>query len=377
VADRLAIKRLTASDCTLFEAVFRKIKAGNQKSINLNADVLTGQLYPNLATAAAATGNEVPVVLTLYGPGGKSGHKLSRKIIKNPSYKNWRLNGEFIMGPQGDPGRYDEIRPGDLALMAFKGETVPNGMELILVSEANPADAAVHAALTSLLGARSMSVATPEQVAAAATRAAAPETHPVYLAAADPALDAALEDAAQCGIRGIRTLLKNRGRRKVSASDLAKAKAKADLTGQEGEGLVDAYLARKVAAGELARVRWISAENAISPFDFETITPVKARTLIDVKATRGPFDNVVHLSLAEIIEASGEVPYRIYRVFELDEIGGKLRISKNIGPLARELKALHETHMPTGIRVDGFSVATSALQWGPEQYLEWPDDEEA
>ena len=46
MADRIAIKRLTASDCTLFEAVFRSIDAGNQKSINLNADVLIDRLYP-------------------------------------------------------------------------------------------------------------------------------------------------------------------------------------------------------------------------------------------------------------------------------------------------------------------------------------------
>jgi len=39
----------------LFEAVYRKIDAGNQKSINLNADVLTGRLYPNLASMAAVS----------------------------------------------------------------------------------------------------------------------------------------------------------------------------------------------------------------------------------------------------------------------------------------------------------------------------------
>ena len=42
LADRIAIKKLTASDCTLFEAVFRKIGAGNQKTVltwdNFTAD---------------------------------------------------------------------------------------------------------------------------------------------------------------------------------------------------------------------------------------------------------------------------------------------------------------------------------------------------
>jgi len=36
---RLALKRLTDSDLTIFETLFRKLAAGNQKAINLNADV--------------------------------------------------------------------------------------------------------------------------------------------------------------------------------------------------------------------------------------------------------------------------------------------------------------------------------------------------
>ncbi len=178
MADHIAIKRLTASDCTFFEAVFRKIGAGNQKSINLNADVITGRLYPNLADAAAANDNEIPLPISIFGPGGKEQHSLTRKIIKNASYKNWRLNGEFVLGPPADPTRYDDVRPGDLAVMGFQGVAAPKKLDLIIVSQDDVADASLHAALANLLLGNSMIEATPTQIATAAEIAGVPESHP-------------------------------------------------------------------------------------------------------------------------------------------------------------------------------------------------------
>ncbi|MGH7041769.1 MAG: hypothetical protein ACREFY_06525, partial [Acetobacteraceae bacterium] len=243
--DRIAIKRLTRSDCTLFEGVFRKIGAGNQKSINLNADVLTGQLYPSLTSIAAATENEITLVVAIYGPDGRGAHRLSRKIIKNATYKNWRLDGEFVPGPPGEPDRYDDVTAGDLAVMIFKGDTAPTGMDLILISQTAPMDAALHAALTPLLGNGSMIRVTPDDMAAVAAVAAVPVSHPFLIAAADPEIDSALEDAAQSGFAGTGKLLQSKGSRKISASDFAKAKAKAELTGQDGEGLINGYLMAK------------------------------------------------------------------------------------------------------------------------------------
>ena len=120
---------------------------------------------------------------------------------------------------------------------------------------------------------------------------------------------------------------------------------------------------------------WRSAENAVAPFDFELTSPDGQRTLVDAKATSGAFDNVIHLSLGEIIEASRDVPYRIYRVFGLDENGGKLCISGEIQPLARRLKGLHETYMPVGVRVDGYSIDTTLLNWSDIEYVSKPDEE--
>jgi|GEM_PF-417844 len=376
MADHFAIKRLTASDCTLFEAVFRTIDAGNQKSINLNADVLVGRLYPNLSAAAVATDNAILLAVAIYGPDAKPAHRLTRKIIKNPSYKNWRLNGEFISGPPGDPTRYDNIRPGDLAIMAFKGVTVPNGLDLILVCQAAHADEPVLAALSSLFGSRSMIEVTPAQIGSAIQGAGIPIEHPVHIAVANTELEAALEDAAQGGQAGTDRLLRNSNGRSISSADLAKARTNAERIGREGEGLVNAWLAAEVAAGRLARYTWTAAANAVAPFDFETFSAAGERTLIDAKSTSGPFENTIHISLAEIVAAAGGDPYRIVRVSELTADGGKLRMSDDLGPFARTLKGLHETHIPAGVRVDGFSVATSALTWRPETYVEWPEEEE-
>jgi hypothetical protein len=46
--DFIAVKSLAASDLTFIEHFFRTLNVGGQKSINLNADVLTGEFYPNL-----------------------------------------------------------------------------------------------------------------------------------------------------------------------------------------------------------------------------------------------------------------------------------------------------------------------------------------
>ena len=41
------------------------------------------------------------------------------------SYKNWRLNGEFVRDPEGQSGRYDRLTPGDIAVMEFGGDPAP------------------------------------------------------------------------------------------------------------------------------------------------------------------------------------------------------------------------------------------------------------
>jgi hypothetical protein len=374
MADRIAIKRLTPSDCTLFEAVFRSIDAGNQKSINLNADVLIDRLYPGLTASGTTSENEIALPMTIYGPAGKPAHTITRKIIKNSTYKNWRLNGEFIRGPVDDTSRYDNVRPGDLAVMAFTGASSPARLDMILVSQTDPADAALYASLAALFGNKSMIAVTQAQIASAAATAAIPENHPVLVAAADPELEAALEDAAQGDFEGAGKVLKNKPSRRISKADLLKAKAKAELVGQDGEGLLNGFFAAQVESGKLTAYVWTAATNAIAPFDFEVTDAQGQKVLVDAKATNGAFENTIHLSLAEIIEAAGPTPYQIYRLFELHADGGRLRISDDISPLAAKLKLIHETHMPAGVRVDGFSMGTAALTWGPAVHIAREDD---
>ena len=122
---KLAIKRLTASDLTLFEWHFRNHTAGNQKAINLNADVFIDQLYPALPELATEKGGKIPLDLFIYGPGFAGEHNLQRKIVKFGAYKNWRLNGEYIADPTDFPERFRILSPGDYAIFDFEGAAVP------------------------------------------------------------------------------------------------------------------------------------------------------------------------------------------------------------------------------------------------------------
>ena len=86
MVDLLALKRLTASDLTFFERLFRTMKAGNQKSINSNADVLTGILYPGLDAFVSDAKDEIRFPLTIYGPAAAGAYRITRTMIKmNPT----------------------------------------------------------------------------------------------------------------------------------------------------------------------------------------------------------------------------------------------------------------------------------------------------
>jgi hypothetical protein len=153
---RFAVKRLTASDLTFFEYQFRTRDVGNQKAINLNADVFIDQLYPVLPDYAVEIAGRVPIDLSIYGPDGAPLHDLQRKIVKFGTYKNWRLDGEFVYNPDDSPERYNSLAPGDVAVMAFTGDVVkPDAATLVLLSQAAPADTALFKGFDDFLGASS------------------------------------------------------------------------------------------------------------------------------------------------------------------------------------------------------------------------------
>ncbi len=150
---KFALKRLTASDLTFFEWHYRQGRAGNQKAINLNADVLTGQLYPGLDGMARRRRNRLGIDIWIVGPAAAPPVNLQRKIIKGSGYKNWRLDGELVGNPEDQLERFGVLRPQDLALFRFEGEeSYPDTLTIVLFSRTEQEDRPVFRELDEMLG---------------------------------------------------------------------------------------------------------------------------------------------------------------------------------------------------------------------------------
>ena len=80
---KLALKRLTASDLTLFKWHFQNHPAGKQKAFNLDASVLVDELYPQLGEPALVPQPRYPLDLYLCGPGLAPANNLQRKILNS------------------------------------------------------------------------------------------------------------------------------------------------------------------------------------------------------------------------------------------------------------------------------------------------------
>jgi len=373
--EKIALKRLTASDLTFFEWQYRNRDAGNQKSINLNADVFVEEFYPAAPAIGPTMDHQIPIALTLFGPGLKGPYPLARKIVKTGSYKNWRLNGEFVHNPDGDPERFNVLEPGDLILIAFKGDPVPTASDVILISAHVPEDIELHGQLASLLAGskRSMVRVNRADLELVAAEADGPAGHPIERFLSDPEFDAALEDAAYGSDSAARTV-RRRASKRVSAADLANARQNAERIGRDGEGLVWFYLEMLRAEGEVSSVEWTSDYDAASPYDFRITTPAGDKVKIDAKSTEGPFERIFHISAAEVVEAAGSKErYDLYRVYSIDSDGGALRISEDIREFARAVVETLEA-LPEGVWPDSFSVNPDVLKWGKERRIERPDE---
>jgi len=369
---RFAVKRLTRSDLTFFEAQYRRQNAGNQKSINLNRDVFIDELYPELPEIMAEGDGGVEVRLRVSGPG--AGHRdvqVVRKIIKNDAYKNYRLNGEFVRNPEDAAERFDALEAGDLALLVFEGAAKPKAVRLFVVSAGEPDDAALHGALDPLAG-RSMGRVGREALAAAIRTA--PPQHPVHDLFLEPDLAADLSAAAVGDSEAVVRLLRRPGRRRVSAEQLARARRAAERIGRDGESLIDAYLQARVASGELGEAEWAAWENAISPFDFQVRERGGEPVRVEVKSTAEDHARPFHVSMAELLESAIGGRYDLYRVSRLQDDGGVLRISHDLpGFAATVIAAL--ASMPAGVRPDGFTVDPQVLTWSEPVRVERPDED--
>lgn len=367
---KLAIKRLTGSDLTLFEWQFRNRNAGNQKSINLNADVFIDQLYPALPNTDVGRAGRIPMDLFLYGPGNARAWNLQRKIIKGGTYKNWRLDGEYIPNPLETPARFNVLVPGDYAIFDFEGELFPTEARIVFVAAAVAEDANLHAGLTDF-GVGSMRAIQLPDLSLIVHASGTPEIHPVY----ELLLDAAIEDAAQGGIQGTQRLLTRRTGRRLTRTELERARQRASDVGRQGEELMDGYFAIELRGGSIQEVEWISNENAISPFDF-WITIDGQRSKVEVKATSGDFNQVMHVSIAELLEMRDSPErYDLYRVYGLDERRGRLRIAENVRDFAAQiLESL--AGLPAGVTSDGVSIRPDSMGFGAEGVIELPSNED-
>lgn len=368
---KFALKRLTASDLTFFEWHFRNRNAGNQKAINLNADVFVDQLYPGLPSLVLAKSGRIPIDLYLYGPGLEPELNLQRKIIKFGSYKNWRLDGEFIYDPAANPNRFHVLQPNDLVLIEFIGDLEPQTIKSFFISQATSDDAALYRTMNDRLGQKGMIALDYSEIETLIKQAGPDERHPIF----ELLLESDLEDAAKEGPVGLTRLYKRRSGRRLSKNELTQAIRRVEELGQLGEEFINAYFEKLKSGSRVTNFQWESQDNAVSPYDF-WYEKDGSKSLLDVKATSGDFERNIHVSLPELLTMRDSLePYYVYRVYEVEEGTAKLRISKEMRSVADSiLKVL--LGLPAGVSSDGVSIAPSSLAFGAEIELVMPDPSE-
>lgn len=360
---KLALKRLTASDLTLFKWHFQNHPAGKQKAFNLDATVLVGRLYPQLGEPSPVPQPRYPLDLYLYGPGLASVNNLQRKILKQQ--KNWRLNGELIDNPVESPELYNVLAPGDFALFEFSGDVTPTTANVVLVSAVVPADAGIHAELASRFPAGSMWALDDGLVQEILSTAVPPAGHPLY----DWAETSLLEDAALGGAAGAEEINVRRGRRGISPEDFIRSRRVAEATGVAGEEFLNAYFEQKRQQGNIAEFEWTASINAVSVFDFRVIATGGEVRLVDAKSTTGAFTNPIHLSFGELHKAvHGPEPYDICRLYRVAADRAEMRIARNIGPALRQTLEVF-SRLPLEVKVDGISIQPDFLHFSEQEVV--------
>ena len=369
--DKLALKRLTASDLTFFEWHFRNRNAGNQKAINLNADVFIGQLYPALEAIVRDRQNKLGIDLWIAGPGAANPVNLQRKIIKGAAYKNWRLDGEFVYNPGDTPDRFNILEAGDIALIGFDGELAPDTVTLVLVAKEAPEDQALYGGLNEYLSDRRMMALESDTLRELCRAIPIPESHPVWLMVSE-------EDVAEAALGqapAVDRLLSRPRVTRLTLEDLRKARRTAEEIGRLGEELIDVHLHERLAAKEIADYEWVSDINAIAPYDFR-VQRDDSWEKLEVKTTGGNFGREFHLPLSELREMvhGGEV-YRIARVYQATRDGAKLRVSKELRPYGQSIIDAFAT-LPDGVTPNGVTIVPDEAMFGDEINLTAPSEEE-
>lgn len=353
----MALKKLTHSDLTFFKCYYSNQgeKPSKQKALNLNSDVFVDELYPDLRRSTADT--KLPVTLQIFGPGLEGVHTLQRKILKSKGSKNWRLNGELIYSPEDNLKRYDSLRPGDIALIGFEGNICPTITFIDFLSVSVDDDNEIYTALDGILTAP-MQTITSSQLMEVISQINPPANHPIYRFLLTEDLIEAVEGDAEAILR-----VYKRSGAAMSSEELAASKQKAAYIGSKGEELVSQYFQHLLEEGLIISFEWTSRENAVAPYDFKIVNTDNSVNLLDVKSTAGKFENKFHISRAELLTMSNDSEqYDLYRVYELTENSGKLKITLNMHSFAKQL--LEELdHLPAGVTVDSISCTPELLNF--------------
>lgn len=347
---KIAIKRLAASDLSFFKS--HSGRAG-QKAIELAGDIFVDDFYPGLKGAV----EQVCVALVVIGPGGRSPRRLTRKVQRARGSKNWRLGEELIHESDDEPGRYAALAVGDYGVLAFEGAGRPTVVTLVLVSAHD--DSRLHEAISTRCSftERSPLVSVPDALVAelqAVTKGAYPEVHPLEVLG--------LRDTVEDVLFGNRVpLLKSRqpSGRSVSMSheDLRRQLLAAEETGERGEDFFGRWLAA-TGHGE-DEFEWVARTQVRSEFDYEVRSarwiPGAPRVLVDVKTTRGPFEQPLHLGLGELRRAASVENCRIARVYGLGASQPRLRILSGVSRVAGSLIAALGS-LPAGAVADSIQL---------------------
>lgn len=359
---KLAVKRLTQSDLTIFAWHFKNQPAGNQKAINLNADVFSSILYPLLSELAIERNGRFSLDLFIYGPGSNVLHNLQRKIIKGGTYKNWRLNGEFIYNPIEEPKRYNLLKANDLAVMEFSGSAYPESAKVIFLASEIAEDQVVLEYLSQIIGNKSMAAISPIDLDQILHRISI--DHPMQHLSSDDEL----EKAVYSGDIDPDLLLLRPNLRKITKQDFFKAKKSAEESGERGEEIINEFLDRSFNESQIEYFEWVSKVNPIYPYDFIVKYLDGPEILIDIKSTAGSFQNEIYISYNELKQMAAATRYDLYRVYSINDENAKLRIAQNVKSFAIEiLKTLSQ--LPNGVKSNGVTVLPDKLIFGEEQLI--------
>jgi hypothetical protein len=346
---RNAVKILSMSDLSLFRV---HVKDSKQKAINLNSSIFVDKFYP----ALHGSFSQIPFGLVLFGPGGRGAHALSRMAVRSQGSKNWRLNGEVINNPDNEPNRYDNLSKEDFIILSFRGDPTPNSVIGILVSKSE--DPVLHGKILSTLPMKESMVDVSNQFIfdlISATVSEYQNGHPLdSIGSFDCVEDAIFGPAPKRISNGLNN--------KISQDAAERQVAAASEVGRRGEELFASWLAE--TKHDDTHFKWVSREYARASFDFKMSSAnwtITTELFVDVKSTRGPFENNIHMSLAEVRWAAAHESYRIARISDISSEKATITILAGVSVLCQNIIEKLVEQCPEGITIDSFQIDPSKL----------------